>query len=98
MIFWPPISDSVFPFIQGQDVTKIIQDLNLDRMTEITVINTFETALDDNNNTNIQIADAVIDYLEQNNLGNVTMAAAINLMVDKQTLNILRSDIIGALT
>ena len=81
-----------------EDVTKIIQDLNLDRMTEITVINTFETALDDNNNTNIQIADAVVDYLEQNNLGNVTMAAASNLMVDKQTLNILRSDIIGALT
>ena len=81
-----------------EDVTKIIHGLNLDRMTEITVISTFETALDDNNNTNIQIADAVIDYLEQNNLGNVAMAAASNLMVDKQTLNILRSDIIGALT
>lgn len=80
-----------------EDVIEIIQNLNLDRMTEITVISTFETALDDNNNTNIQIADAVIDYLEQNNLGNVTMAVASNLMVDKQTLNILRSEIIEAL-
>lgn len=75
---------------------KVIQDLNLDRMTEIGVINLLESDVTANK-TAIEIADDIFDKLEKENLGNVTMAAGNNLFIDKQSLNILRSEIIGVL-
>lgn len=75
---------------------KAIQDLNLDRMTEIGIINLLESDVTANK-TAIEIADDIFDKLEKENLGNVTMAAGNNLFIDKQSLNILRSEIIGAL-
>lgn len=71
---------------------KVIQNLNLDRMTEIGVINLLESDVTANK-TAREIVDDIFNKLEKENLGNVTMAAGSNLMVDKQTLNIMRQQI-----
>jgi hypothetical protein len=71
---------------------KVIQDLNLDRMTEIGIINLLESDVTANK-TAREIADDIFNKLEKENLGNITMAAGSNLMVDKQTLNIMRQQI-----
>ena len=71
---------------------KVIQDLNLDRMTEIGVINLLESDVTANK-TAREIADDIFNKLEKENLGNITMAAGSNLMVDKQALNIMRQQI-----
>lgn len=76
---------------------KVIQDLNLDRMTEIGIINLLESDVTANK-TAREIADDIYEKLEKENLGNVTMAAGSNLMVDKQTLNIMRQQIEKALS
>lgn len=71
---------------------KVIQELNLDRMTEIGIINLLESDVTANK-TAREIADDIFNKLEKENLGNITMAAGSNLMVDKQTLNIMRQQI-----
>lgn len=71
---------------------KVIQDLNLDRMTEIGIINLLESDVTANK-TAREIADDIFNKLEKENLGNITMAAGSNLMVDRQVLNIMRQQI-----
>lgn len=71
---------------------KVIQDLNLDRMTEIGIINLLESDVTANK-TAREIADDIFNKLKKENLGNITMAAGSNLMIDKQTLNIMRQQI-----
>lgn len=71
------------------NAVKVIQDLNLDRMTEIGIINLLETYVTAGK-TAREIADDITNKLEKENLGNITMAAGCNLMIDKQSLNIMR--------
>ncbi len=74
------------------NAVKVIQELNLDRMTEIGIINLLESDVTANK-TAREIADDIFNKLEKENLGNITMTAGSNLMVDKQTLNIMRQQI-----
>ena len=81
---------------QISSVNDIIEALDLEIYACKRVIDIADEAMDDGDDAQ-DVADAVVDYLWENNLGNVTMAAGNNLMVDKQTLLDLRQDIMQAL-
>lgn len=83
---------------QKENAISVLQELNLDRMTEITLINILETKINNNNQPIQEMVDDLCDYLEQNNLGNSTMSAGNNLFIDKQTIIIARSKLIKALS
>lgn len=84
---------------QKKDVKDVIvkyTDQYLERYTQDTVIKKAEAAIDDNK-TAIQVADAVYDYVYENNKDNILISTALPQCMPGDVLLIIRQEIINVL-
>lgn len=84
---------------QKKDVKDVIvkyTDQYLERYTQDTVIKKAEAAMDDNK-TAIQVADAVYDYVYENNKDNILISTALPQCMPGDVLLIIRQEIINLL-
>jgi hypothetical protein len=84
---------------QKEDVKDVIAkytDQYLERYTQDTVIKKAEAAMDDNK-TAIQVADAVYDYVYENNKDNILISTALPQCMPGDVLLIIRQEIINIL-
>ena len=84
---------------QKEDVKDVIAkytDNYLERYTQDTVIKKAEDAMNDNK-TAIQVADAVYDYVYENNKDNILISTALPQCMPGDILLIIRQEIINLL-
>ena len=84
---------------QKEDVKNVIAkytDNYLERYTQDTVIKKAEDAMNDNK-TAIQVADAVYDYVYENNKDNILISTALPQCMPGDILLIIRQEIINLL-
>ena len=84
---------------QKEDVKDVIAkytDNYLERYTQDTVIKKAEDAMN-NNKTAIQVADAVYDYVYENNKDNILISTALPQCMPGDILLIIRQEIINLL-
>ena len=72
-------------------------DEYLDRYTQADVIKKAKDAMD-NNDSAIEVADAVYDYVYANNSDNIVISTAIQQCMPKDILLVLRQEIIKLLS
>lgn len=84
---------------QKTDVTSVIENYTsnyLERFTQADVIKQAINAMNDNK-TDIQVADAVYDYLYTHNKADITISTALQQCMPGDVMLILRQEILNTL-